>query len=280
MATFERGVIKFFDSRKEKRFGFILLPSGDEIFFHFNEGRAVKVGLETPSLMAAPAREPAKGDILLFERSKNRKGDKAAPWCFASDWKRAEQEIARRTVYRLMKQTGEFRITRDPQVAWQGTDTADLRAKFSAIRLKIEYKGGISGWVKYWFEKKTPGGWERMDDCDPRDIYLDLGRVKKPDMPLKVAKGILATARRDNLVDDEFGDSEAFWSAGTRQVAQAYIRHYGATVTMKETEEYDVTRFRDAEADELVKLGLPGKVDHNDSGDPREIDGIYHGADY
>ena len=202
------------------------------------------------------------------------------PWCFAADWAHAQKEIAGRATYRLMKQTGEFRITRDPQVLWEGTDPQATLEKFGPIKPKLTYKGGISGWQKYWFEQKTSEGWQRVDDdYDPQGISLNLGRVTKPEMPLQVAINKLTTATKNSLVDDDFGVAELYWTKNERKVAQAYVRHYGATITMTETDEFETTRFRDAEGDELAKLGRPGKVEHNDAGDPREFDGILHSAD-
>src|SRR5688572_25605627 len=128
MTTFERGIVKFFDSRPEKRFGFILLPSQEEVFFHFNDGAPVEVGAAGPTINTTLRnREPHKGDALFFQRSKNQKGAKAAPWCFAEDWERVEQEIARRTVYRLVKQTGGFHVKREPVVVWEGHNLEELR---------------------------------------------------------------------------------------------------------------------------------------------------------
>lgn len=279
MTTLERGKVTKFFNTKERMYGFVVLPSKEEIFFHFSDMAAVGVGLQEPRFLnVKPARKPVKGDVLLFERSKNAKGFKAMPWCFAADWAHAEKEIAARTVYRLIKQTGEFRITRDPQVLWEGTDPAATLEKFGPIKPKLTYKGGISGWQKYWFEQKMSEGWQRVDDdLDPQGISLNLGRVTKPYMPLQVARNMLTTCRRNTLVDDEFGDSEAWWEKNDWEVATAYIRHYGASVTMKETDDYDCTHFRDIEGDELAKLGRPGKVEsNNDAGDPREVDGICH----
>lgn len=282
MTTLERGTVTKFFNAKDRMYGFILLLSKEEIFFHLNDMTAVGLGLDIPKfLMAKPDRKPAKGDKLLFERSKNQKRFKAMPWCFAADWDRAEKEIAARTVYRLIKQTGEFRITRDPQVLWEGTDPAATLEKFGPIKPKLTYKGGTAGWFKYWFEQKTAEGWQRVDDSfDPQGIELNLGRVIKLDMPFQVAKNKLTTCRRDQHTDDDWDETEVRWTKGDQDVAQAYILHYGATVTMKETDEFDVTRFRDAEGDELAKLGRPSSLWNNDAdGDPREADGIYYSAD-
>ncbi|MSR78844.1 MAG: hypothetical protein EXS59_01735 [Candidatus Taylorbacteria bacterium] len=266
MTTLERGKVTKFFNTKERMYGFVVLSSKEEVFFHFSDMAAVGIGLEEPKFLASkPARKPAKGDVLLFERSKNAKGFKAMPWCFAADWAHAEKEIAARTVYRLIKQTSEFPIARDPQVEWEGTNTEELRTRFGGVKLGYAYKGGTGGTEKFWFEKKVSEEWVRLEhDDDPRKVQLNLGHVAKPYMPLQVAKNMLTTCSRNALVDDEFGDSEAWWEKNDREVATAYIRGYGASVTMGETDDYNCTHFRDAEGDDLAKLGRPGKVEHND----------------
>mgnify|MGYP001613302669 CR=1 FL=1 len=39
----ETGTVKWFDAREGKRFGFIKLESGEELFFHFNDGQYIEV---------------------------------------------------------------------------------------------------------------------------------------------------------------------------------------------------------------------------------------------
>lgn len=83
----ETGVVKFFDGRDNKRFGFIVLESGEEIFFHYNDGRAPFVSRNAlnwdfPNVNARTALDyPLAGNRLYFERAKGSNGrPKASPW--------------------------------------------------------------------------------------------------------------------------------------------------------------------------------------------------------
>ena len=89
----ETGIVKFFDSRDNKRFGFISVDGGREIFFHFNDGENVEVRGGEPRFCGGKLRrEPRKGDELCFERKPGYNGPKAAPWCFMVDLAEAEAD--------------------------------------------------------------------------------------------------------------------------------------------------------------------------------------------
>lgn len=285
MATLERGVVNFFDSRSEKRFGFILLPSKEEVFFHFNDGAPVKVGATEPEMETSLRnREPQKGDNLFFRRSQNRKGAKASPWCFAQDWERAEQEITQRQVYRLVKQEGAFHVKRKPVVVWEGYNLEELRQKFSQVKLGSLYiQGSAEGaWVEHWFEERIVGQWSFLDhQYDPRQLKIKRAPVIKIRMPITIARRELEQAMRHTLVDRVVGDAEVWWTSGGKPVAEAYDGRSKKSVVMVEMGEFACTTFEGKEAQELMELGRSGKVEYNDSGDPREYDdGIYHGADF
>lgn len=90
VSDMEKGFVKFFDNRDNKRFGFLRLETGEEIFFHFNDGAVPQAGVGQPELVEGVLkREPRKYDSVVFERSHGRKGDKASPWAFAEDYDRA-----------------------------------------------------------------------------------------------------------------------------------------------------------------------------------------------
>ena len=277
MAILERGVVEAFFPALNRRYGFMVLASKETVYFHINDGRLVRVGAESVSISAGSneVREPSKGDILLFERSKNLKGIKAAPWCFATDWSCAQKELAARSIYRLMKQIGDFRITREAQEEWVGVDPANMPHALLQVRLNYEYRGGNNGgWIKYWFEEKKPGkDWVRVDaGQDPRQTSLRVGIVQKERMPLSVARRILTAATRNALLDEEFGDAELEWKVGSRVVATGYTSGVRATLIVRETHDFANTRFDDDDgSQELVKLGRPGKVDHNDSSEREEV---------
>lgn len=71
----EKGVVTFFDSRPEKRFGFMLDASGNKVFFHYNNGG--NHGSRTRSRM------PKKDDEIHFIRIEgDDRGPKARLWAF------------------------------------------------------------------------------------------------------------------------------------------------------------------------------------------------------
>lgn len=93
----ETGYVKFFDTREGKLFGFLVDEMGDELFFHYSNGRAVQISTPTYGPMKdekivdlvdpkSPLRYPKKGDQLMYIRGRNTKGPKAASWCFKSEY--------------------------------------------------------------------------------------------------------------------------------------------------------------------------------------------------
>ena len=89
----ETGTVKFFDSRDNKRFGFIAVDDGGEIFFHFNDGENIEASGDEPRFCGGKLnREPKKGDVIVFGRKFGYKGHKAAPWGFEQDYRRAENK--------------------------------------------------------------------------------------------------------------------------------------------------------------------------------------------
>jgi len=95
----ETGIVKFFDSRDNKRYGFIVLDSGEEIFFHYNDGRipgANICGLDwyMPNIDSETVLDyPKAGDRLFFERSKAKKGPKASPWTSQEYYKETSEKM-------------------------------------------------------------------------------------------------------------------------------------------------------------------------------------------
>lgn len=103
----EIGTVKFFDSRDNKRFGFIAVDGGGEIFFHFNDGENIEAGGDEPRFCGGKLnREPKKGDVIVFECNSGYKGQgpKAAPWGFERDHRRVETESdTRQTIGQMME---------------------------------------------------------------------------------------------------------------------------------------------------------------------------------
>ncbi len=91
----ETGIVKWFDAREGKKFGFVTDENGKEIFFHFNDGRPIRVNVtkRRPEFSNIPTvqtskgnkrlREPKQEDTIVFVRTQSSKGDKASPWCRA-----------------------------------------------------------------------------------------------------------------------------------------------------------------------------------------------------
>ncbi|MFH1354342.1 MAG: hypothetical protein ABIH36_03570 [bacterium] len=160
----ETGTVKFFKVNDRGGFGFIGLPSGKELFFQRNDGGRVEAGKDEPVIHTwCQVREPKKGDLINFERSRNHQGPKAAPWCFREEWNRALDEIKKRPVYRLILQRGHrVRGKANPQCTWQGTYLPILRHMFpEGIPLTTQYSG--DEWFIFWFERQTDdGSWEHI----------------------------------------------------------------------------------------------------------------------
>lgn len=66
----EFGKVSFFDSRDNKRFGFIQTDSNKSVFFHFNNGLDVE-----PQM-------PKKGDRVICDMVESSKGPKANWWIY------------------------------------------------------------------------------------------------------------------------------------------------------------------------------------------------------
>jgi cold shock CspA family protein len=70
----ETGIVRFFDSRPEKRFGFIAADKGGDVFFHHNN--------QNQGLAIDYDRMPKAGDRVDFIRGDAPKGPKAVVWEF------------------------------------------------------------------------------------------------------------------------------------------------------------------------------------------------------
>ncbi len=147
MATaIEQGTVKFFDVREPKRFGFLKLESGEEIFFHYHDqvvgGRSL--GWEQTF--------PKPGDVIFFVRSNGQRGTKASPWVTAENVHllRREVEVQARSSwfsrtyvperrsapvptirYRLMVQVSHPSTGHkdEPKPLWEGTNLKDPSLK-------------------------------------------------------------------------------------------------------------------------------------------------------
>lgn len=195
----EKGIVKFFDEREGKRFGFLIVldangtPTKEEIFFHYNDGKLIGNDGEVPIFMGHTTkrdgrlkrlRRPQKDDKLIFERSEGRKGDKASPWGYVSSWDKQVDWLANRPVYRVVK-TGSNYGKPYSTTVWEGTDIIDLSAQYP-VRSESRSRRGTADRLgagtadngdMYWhhnFEILVDGDWRPCDDprvencCVPR----------------------------------------------------------------------------------------------------------------
>lgn len=179
----EIGTVKFFDSRRDKRFGFIRLESGEEIFFHYNDGEFIEAGNNSPKFSGKTTivlnrkvrhlPDPRKGDILVFERDDGRKGPKASPWGYYSYWLEVGEKIANRPLYRVIRiTTNDFKDgEKSERVIWQGEDLDALSREYPPSEIFeadfLKHHEIEDGWVRFDFRferQKEDGAWEVCKD--------------------------------------------------------------------------------------------------------------------
>ncbi|HLD25693.1 MAG TPA: hypothetical protein VJC05_01450 [Candidatus Andersenbacteria bacterium] len=106
----ETGTVRSFRINERGGYGFISTSRGEDLFFQRNDGGQVEPG-EPPTIKTwEPVREPQKGDHIYFWRSSNKKGPKAAPWCFKEGWDAAiARGLELRVSYLLGSVQDDFR---------------------------------------------------------------------------------------------------------------------------------------------------------------------------
>ncbi|MBI2420799.1 MAG: cold shock domain-containing protein, partial [Candidatus Levybacteria bacterium] len=164
----EQGIVKWFDARPGKRFGFISLgQSQPELFFHFNDGRSIEAGDTMPQFSGHQVhREPLVGDAVVFERSTGSQGKpKACPWGYQSQWHIAQVTIWNRPVYRLMEFVSTPSNLGHPRKLWQGSNLSEFaqRIPYGSDLLRPIKTHDLK--VDFWWEVLEPGGdWQRCQD--------------------------------------------------------------------------------------------------------------------
>jgi len=168
---FEKGAVKFFDSRDNKRFGFIRLESGEEIFFHFNDGRNMEAGKDRPEWCDPPRGkrlwDPKANDVLVFERTIGNQGPKASPWTHEQLYLRAMKVINSRPRYRVMEQiTTAGSEPGEPIKLWEGTDLNDpnLTRAWHPQHDRPFFAHDDGFEIRKWFEVLTQGDWVKTED--------------------------------------------------------------------------------------------------------------------
>lgn len=187
MAT---GIVKFFDSRSEKRFGFIIQDGMQDLFFHFNDGVFPEIDPYTHEVLLKEKivrngehlPDPKKGDELVFRINQyGFRGDKASPWTTKELYDRAvvaAKEMPEPPTYRVMylMKTTENRIEK-PEIKWEGKDLRQLPREFSRpsygqsptsdpFTPYSDPDGNFS--VRRWFEKEINGVFVECGDPRPR----------------------------------------------------------------------------------------------------------------
>lgn len=146
MLELEHGIVKFFDDRSGKCFGFLEVldedsqKTGEELFFHFNDGQFVDivggdeiqfVGRFFPD-NGLHMSHPRIGDKLAFERTigKNDR-QKACPWTRAEGYDNRVRELTEpyyRVIKRITEQDGEELLLKE-LVIWEGQRVDKLSDK-------------------------------------------------------------------------------------------------------------------------------------------------------
>jgi len=186
--TIETGKVKFFDTRPDKRYGFILVDGGTEqLFFHYNDGQFLIAGKTQPKFSDKATvvsqgktyrmGDPKQDDLIVFERADGLKGDKACPWDFKSRYDKFVEIIANRlapVTYRVlatMNNVGEPES--EGKVEWEGDDLEQLRRQYPRVSHKDDKflsfwadGDGIFETHHHWQKKNAAGIWESC--ADPR----------------------------------------------------------------------------------------------------------------
>lgn len=165
----QMGVVKYFDGRSGKEFGFLIISGSEtEIFFHRNDGR---LNLNRPhETDSRPSREPLAGDTLIFKVHTGKNGKiRAYPWVFAEP----SSEPSNVAVYRIIVCTQPRGLHRTEKEVWYGSNLDALNTLFPRHQdyahdtLARTKQHGRQRWTR--FEVKVGDGtWEICPD--PRTI--------------------------------------------------------------------------------------------------------------
>lgn len=170
----EFGVVKFFDSRPGKMFGFIKpdkpRKEGEEVFFHRNGGCAIiedfagELDLDLDTWIE---REPHKGSRVVYRATTHGRGPVAFEWNYEDEWKKAQAIIARRPwpgclSCRIIREADSGEKT----VLWKGERPSLLQAISQGESTFLKDK--TKWYHTIWCEDLRVQGWQRMwNPLDP-----------------------------------------------------------------------------------------------------------------
>jgi len=146
------GAVRFFNNNRGKRFGFVMTESGEDLFFHFNQGRRPVLTADGVYLGGkTPERDPEPGDAVRFELSEGRKGVRAGIWCYASDYEKLSRLVVKRTRFRAVNGTGPALETGDEKELEKFfLSFCDQRVKsFEAPTMKFQRMNPLGNWVEW-----------------------------------------------------------------------------------------------------------------------------------
>lgn len=194
---YQHGTVKWFDGMEGKRFGFIVMEDGREIFFHYNGGYYFYVttllgrGREIEiTRKAEPLPDPKPGDRVVFRIGRGRKGEKAVPWGYESDYQ-TQLEILNFPMCRIVKHTFNFReggATGRDRVVFRGyleeldrwLDAGGEDAAAYRVGNVADRDSGISTTWRFemWYPKDRlglEGEWKEAEDS--RDLRQELEMI-------------------------------------------------------------------------------------------------------
>jgi len=177
----ETARVKFFNAAK--KYGFLKLDDGEELFFHFNDGEFIIAGEKKPKFSGRAKlvirrkprglKDPGRDDFIVFYRSTGSKGPIASPWGFQSHYARAEAVIKARVrvKYRVLlsyltPNTSEYD---KPRVKWEGYDLQDkeLKRVWHPVHERSTFSCGDFD-SKKWFERWDESAKKWVECSDPR----------------------------------------------------------------------------------------------------------------
>jgi hypothetical protein len=160
----KRGVVAYFNGI----YGFINPDDGgDKIFFHATDRKAVIVSNEAVVLGTEPPKgpdlaTPAKGDILVFETERSKKGLRAL-WSFVTPYEIACGYVRGLPLSRVTKvvtlKGADTPLA--PEVMWTGKDHGQVKKEFPELG-KGRFSQTLFGspvFVEYRLETKEGGHW-------------------------------------------------------------------------------------------------------------------------